>query len=286
MAHAQLRVPSPTWARILIIAAAILWSTGGAAIKASGLETAQIAGGRALVTAVVLSLILLLRNRPNWRSAIVWAGSFYALTNILFVFANTHTTAGASIFLQNIAPAWVLLLSPFWLNERPTRPEIWSVPISLIGSALFFVGEVGEGQFLGNSAAIGASLSYAMLVMSYRRLNEAQGLAATIVGSLMVVAATAPSAAHAEAALSLKGVGAVIYLGAIQQSLAAVLFIRGIKGVSALEGVLLILLEPLLSPLWAYFMVGELMSRWAIAGSLVILSSTMVRTLVTLRSRH
>lgn len=204
------------------------------------------------------------------------AGLFYAATNVLFVFANTRTTAGATIFLQNIAPVWVLLLSPWVVGERPTRLETWSVPISLLGSSMFFAGELGQGQLEGNLAALGASLSYALLIMSYRALPPGAGLGATVAGSCLVVLLTLPFVLGGPMPDS-RGILAVVYLGAIQQGVGAILFIRGIRGLSAMEGALLILLEPLLSPVWAYFGVGEVMSGWGYVGGAVILGAALVR---------
>lgn len=268
-------------ARGLIIMAAILWSTGGAAIKLADLDAAQIAGGRTLVSALLLGLLLPSARGP-YPPRVMLAGAFYAATNILFVFANTRTTAGATIFLQNIAPVWVLILSPLVLRERPSRLEVLSVPISLAGSALFFFGDLSGGRIEGNLAALGASVSYALLIISYRRLPGGEGLSATVAGCAIVVLLCAPLAWSGPLP-TLAGVASVVYLGAIQQALGAVLFIRGIRGVSALEGALLILLEPLLAPLWAFLAVGESMTRWAVLGGGLILGSTLARTLAAVR---
>ncbi len=269
--------PSPLVARLSIAGAAVLWSTGGAAIKLAELEAAPVAGGRALVSAIVLAA-LLPSARGRWTGPVLLAGAAYAATNILFVYANTRTTAGAAIFLQNIAPIWVMLLGPWLLGERPTRPELWSVPVSLLGSALFFGGDLGEGAAAGNGAALGASVSYALLIIAYRRLSGPEGLTATVAGAVMVVAACAPMAT-ASPWPSPTGWAAIAYLGAVQQGLGAVLFLHGIRGVSALEAALLVLLEPLLSPVFAFFTVGEKLSGWALLGGGLLLFAAAFRTI-------
>lgn len=275
--------PSPLAARGYIVAAAALWSTGGAAVKlASELEATQIAGGRALVSALVL-FALIPGARGRWSPRVLGAGLFYAATNILFVYANTRTTAGATIFLQNIAPVWVLVLSPFLLGERPTRLEALSVPLSLLGSSLFFAGDLDGGRLEGNLSALSASVTYALLIISYRQLSGPEGLTATVAGSVLVVLVTAPWALQGPAP-TLTGVGVILYLGALQQGLAALLFIRGIRGVSALEGALLVLVEPLLSPVFAFVLIGERMARWAVGGAMLILLGAGLRMGASLRS--
>ena len=47
---------------------------------------------------------------------------------------------------------------------------------------------------------------------------------------------------------------------------------------TAVEASLLMLLEPILSPIWAYLVVGERPGRWALGGGAVVLAATTWRT--------
>ncbi|MCK6544913.1 EamA family transporter, partial [Myxococcota bacterium] len=259
-------------ARLSIIGAALLWSTGGAAIKLADATAAQISVGRSLVAGVVLFAVFP-GARMRWSRSVLLTGLAYACTSALFVFANTLTTAANVIFIQNVAPVWVLLLGPWLLGERATRAEKISVPISLAGCLLFFADDFAAGRLAGNVAAAAASVTYALLIIRYRKTPEHEGLAATIAGNAMVagalgaVALSGPSIGAAE-------LGVMFYLGAIQQAVAAVLFVRGIQGTSAMEGALLILFEPLLSPVWAFVLVGERPGPLALLGAATILAAT------------
>ena len=101
-------------ARIYVALAALLFSTGGAAIKLSALSSWQIAGFRSGIAAVVLFALL-----PAWRGVFdpraLLVGTAFAATMILYVTANTLTTAANAIFLQTSAPLYVLLLGPLGL---------------------------------------------------------------------------------------------------------------------------------------------------------------------------
>lgn len=262
-------------ARLLIVSAAVLWSTGGAAIKLSDLTAAQIAGGRSVFAAITLLAFFRGARRMPTRHTLA-AGAFYAATATLFVFANTLTTAGNAIFLQNIAPVWVLLLGPWFIGESSTRAERWSVPITLIGSFLFLLDDLSTGRLAGDLCALGASVTYAFLIMAYRRLNTSDGLAATVQGTLMIVLGTSPSWLIGPVP-SLEDLAILAYLGIIQQGVATVLVTTGIRGVSALEGALLILFEPLLSPVWAYLALGETLGPLALTGAGLVLAATLWR---------
>ena len=112
-----------------ILAAAVLWSTAGAAIKRCALDGWQIAGG-ALARRRACSCLLVVREarrRPTLRVLLVAVA--YAFTVVLFVVATKLTTAANAIFIQDTAPLWVLLLSPWLLRERPTRGELLAIPV-------------------------------------------------------------------------------------------------------------------------------------------------------------
>jgi len=70
---------------------------------------------------------------------------------------------------------------------------------------------------------------------------------------------------------------AIAYLGGVQIGLAYVLLTAGFRQVPALEASLLILLEPSLSPLWAFLFQGEAPGYWSLLGGLLILGSTTLR---------
>src|SRR5258706_12178150 len=112
----------PLRARLAILAAAILFSTGGAAIKATQLTGWQVASFRSAVAAIAVLLMLREARRGFSRlAALVAAG--YAATMVLFVLANKLTTAASTIFLQSTAPIYLVLLGPWILNEPVRRRD-------------------------------------------------------------------------------------------------------------------------------------------------------------------
>ncbi len=287
-----------TQARLLIALTAILWSTGGTAIKLASLDAPAIAAGRALFAAAALYLLVpsarLRPTRAIWITAIV-----YAVTCSLFVIANRLTTAGHAIFIQNTAPVWVLLLAPLLLRERATRAELWSVPLGLVGCGLVFADHMGGADALlgtgaaasdaaattstaltGDLCAFAASVTYALLIILYRKRSAAESMSATVLGNLVIVVVMAPLALQGPAPTG-ADLAVLAYLGIIQQALTALLFVRAVRHVSALEGSLLTLLEPLFSPVWAFLLVGETMGPLALAGAGLIAVTTIVRAVAT-----
>jgi drug/metabolite transporter (DMT)-like permease len=263
--------------RLYILAAAVLWSTAGAAIKLMGLNGWQLSGGRSVVAAVaVAAMVPSSRVRP--RPLVLAVAFANALTVILFVQATKLTTAANAIFLQETAPLWVLLLAPLLLAERPSRGELLSIPVYALGLALFFVDDLTAGQTAGKLCALGSGLAFGVTIVGLRHLRE-DGPGALLWGSVIAAALTLPlwGTGPAPTALDL---ALIVFLGVFQLALAYVCFARGLRGVTAVEASLLMLLEPVLNPIWTYLVAGERPGPWALAGGAVVLAATAWRALI------
>jgi drug/metabolite transporter (DMT)-like permease len=95
-----------TRAHAAILATALLFSTGGAAIKACGLTAWQVAGFRSGVAALAMVLLVPAARQVSGRVLLVAVA--YAATLISFVLANKLTSAAQAVFLQAAAPLYVV----------------------------------------------------------------------------------------------------------------------------------------------------------------------------------
>jgi drug/metabolite transporter (DMT)-like permease len=68
------------------------------------------------------------------------------------------------------------------------------------------------------------------------------------------------------------------FLGLFQIALAYVLLSRGLGGVPALEASLLLVLEPVLNPLWAWLVHGERVGPRVLGGGAMILTATLLNS--------
>jgi drug/metabolite transporter (DMT)-like permease len=264
-------------ARLLLLAAAALWSTAGAAMKLCGLNGLQINGGRSLLAGLFLAAVLPeARRLPTRRMLLGIVG--YATTVTLFSVANKLTTAANAIFLQSTAPVWVLLLSPLLSTDRPSRGEVVALPVYGLGLSLFFLDELSPGQLAGNLVALVAGLTFAFCIIGVRRAQE-EAQASLMWGNLLAAALVLPLWPAGPAARPID-LALVAYLGIFQLGLAYLCFGRGVVRVPALEASLLVLLEPILNPIWTYLFAGERPGPWALAGGAVVLAATAWRTIV------
>ena len=272
----------PGRARLCVLAAALLFSTGGAAIKAAGFDGWQVAGLRSGIAAVAV-LLLSPRARTVWTWRAILVGLAYAATLVLFVLATRLTTSANAIFLQATAPLYLLALGPWVLHEWIDRRDLVVMAALAAGLACFFVGRqpsylTAPDPASGNLLAALSGLTWAITVVGLRWLGKYGGTphAAIVSGNFAAFAAALPFAwplgSHPVRDWLL-----VVYLGVFQIGVAYLLVSSAVTTLPAFEVTLLLYLEPALNPVWAYLIHGERPTALALLGGAIILAATALK---------
>ncbi|HTS02467.1 MAG TPA: DMT family transporter [Thermoanaerobaculia bacterium] len=267
---------------LLIAAAALLWSTGGLAIKLVALPALGVVFWRSFVSGVFL-LLVFRPSRARWRHAAPSTVAVYALMILTFVSATKMTTAANAIFLQYTGPLYVLALAPFLLKERFRKADAAAVGVALAGMSLFFVGRLDAGALAGNFVAVASGVFFGLTVLLLRRDASGDAIPSVIAGNLFAAALALPFAWR-HLALDARGLLLVLFLGIVQMGISYVLFVKGLRTVPAAEASLLGMLEPMFNPLWAFLGLGERPSAWASLGGAIVLAAVAGRTVFGARS--
>jgi len=274
--------------RSKILAAAVLFSSGGAAIKFCGFGGWQLAAFRAAF-ALITIVVLVPESRRGWTWRTVLVGVAYAATTLLYVQANKHTTAASAIFLQSTSPLFILLLAPLLLGEHATRRDIGQMAIMAVGFGLFFLGldqpsATAPNPALGNVLAAICAVTWAFTVIGYRWLaaRGASVAAAAVSGNLTacLIALIMAQPLVAGRPVDWAVVG---FLGVCQLGIPYLFLARAVPQVRALEVGLFLLIEPVLNPIWAWLVHGETPGPATLAGGALILGATAVRMLLDAR---
>ncbi|MGJ5820725.1 DMT family transporter [Paludibaculum fermentans] len=271
--------------RLMVLGAALLFSTGGAAIKSTALGGWETAGLRSIVAALAL-LALVPEARKGWTWRVWPVGLTYAATLVTYVLAIKLTTSANAIFLQSTAPAYLLLIGPVFLKERIHRRDIVFTGALIAGMTLFFTGvenpmASAPNPALGNIYGALSGAAYAFTLAGLRWLahtpgNQGGALATVVAGNALAFAISMPVAWPIHS-ISGSDTAVLLYLGILQIGLAYVLLTRGMKHVPAFEASTLLLLEPVCNPIFTWFFHGERPASRALAGGAVILLSTFAK---------
>ena len=294
--------PSVGAARLQVLAAALTFSIGGAGIKACQLTSWQVTSFRSGIAALTL-LLLLPEARRGWNARAALVGVSYAATVTLFVLANKLTTSANTIFLQSTAPLYILLLSPLLLRERIHARDVFVMAVVALGMSLLFVGTerryaTAPDPFHGNVLATLSGLCWALTLMGLRWMGRHEGAApgsaapatpgsaapAVVIGNLMAFFLSLPFALPVQAARPLDW-ALVTGLGTIQIGIAYIFLTKGMRRVRALEASMLLLLEPVLNPVWSWLIHGEKPRAWSLVGGAIILGGTLAKTWMDSRQR-
>src|ERR1035441_7993635 len=247
------------------MAAAVLFSTGGAAIKAISMTPWQIASFRSAIAALALA-VFVPDGRRHWRWALLPVAAAYAATLVAFTLATKLTTSANAIFLQSTAPLYLLLIGPLLLKEplsRSAQPAVATAPDPRTGNLMGAV----------------SGLSWALTVSGLRWLGRREGAgnaatATVVLGNLVAFLVTLPKALPPPHA-GLLNLGVLFYLGVFQIGLAYLFVTRAIRHVPAFEATTVLLLEPALNPVWVWLVQRERPAASSVAGGVLILSATL-----------
>ena len=271
----------PYW---MLFATAVLFSTGGAAIKACTLTSWQVAGFRSGLAAIAL-FAFLPEARRKWDCRITPVALASAATLLLFVVATKNTTSANAIFLQATGPLYVLAVGTFILGERLHISQALTGLLIAIGMILFYFDStkataLAPNPALGNLLGALSGATWAATVVGLRWLskNSAGGIAPIVLANGITFLVALPMALPLEKLLWTDAL-ILLYLGVVQIGLAYVLMTKAMSHVDALGASLILFAEPALNPLWSWLVHGEVLSRQALAGGSVILVATLGHTI-------
>lgn len=266
---------------LLVLLAALLWSTGGLFIKATSLSAFELSFGRSLLAALTVAFFTR-REGFGLNGISALAAALYAALLLLFVVATKWTTAANAIFLQYTAPVYVLLLEPVFYKERFRSRDLLTIIICIAGMSLFFVGKLRPQDVDGNIAALASGLCFALyfLLLRHPRAQQVNRASSVIYGNLLLVAITAPAGLSALSRISVADAGSVLFLGVFQIGVAYTFFTLGMaRGVRPLDASIVGYIEPVLNPLWVFLVIGERPSGWALVGGCIIIAAVITHIL-------
>jgi Predicted permease, DMT superfamily len=259
---------------LLLIFTAILWSSGGLLIKLVNWNPLAIAGMRSAISALFI-LTLIRKPKLNFTFSQIAGAIAYSGTVILFVVANKMTTAANAILLQYTSPIFVAILGAVFLKERVKISDWITIASVSFGMVLFFMDDLAPGNFIGNILAIVSGLFFAIMAVCLRSQKSGSPVMTVFWGNALTAVIGIPFMFGSMP--DTRSWVALVLLGVVQLGFAYVLYSIAIKKVSALESVLIPIIEPILNPTFVFLVTGEFPGPWSIVGGAIVLVSITIR---------
>jgi len=256
------------------IIASTLWSTGGILIKQVSWNPVAISGARSFFAALVIFAYL--RKPKVTKSKATILGSISCAGTVLFfVVANKLTTSANAILLQYTAPIFVAILGALILKESIHWYDIASIIVVSFGMVLFFIQNVSPGNTIGNIIAIFTGVCLAGVTISIKVQGDGSAIEITLFGNILAFLVSLPFIFNVVP--DLRSIIFIIILGVFQLGIPYIFYAKSIKYISALEAILIAVIEPLLNPLWVFIFTGENPGIYSIIGGAIVISAVLLR---------
>jgi drug/metabolite transporter (DMT)-like permease len=259
---------------LLVMAAAVAWSTSGLFTRALALDTPTILFWRGLFGAIGTAIVIaLIPGTGGLRSfgRLGWPGLAYAgvtaLSMLFFISALLHTSVAHVAIITAIVPFVAAYLGWAILREQPTRAAIAASGVALAGVAIM-AGIGRDGQASGDALAVLMAICMAGMILIARRYDTIPALAATCVASGLSAVAMLPFASLG--AVSAHDLGILALFGLVNQVLGFGLFALGARLLPPMETALIMALDAPLAPLWVWLVFAETPGVATILGGCVV----------------
>jgi drug/metabolite transporter (DMT)-like permease len=273
---------------MFVLAAALIWSTGGLFIKWTSLSGLELSFYRSFFALITVAFVTR-RQGFGLNGLTAAAAILYAVLVILFVMATKQTTAANAIFLQYTAPVYLLILEPIVYKEKFRARDLITVLVCIGGMALFFVGQLRPQDVTGNVMALASGFFFALyfLLLRHPKAREVNRASSVIYGNLLCVLVCAPWGLAALSNVGRHDLLSVMYLGVIQLGVSYVLFTLGMtRGVRSLDAGIICYIEPVLNPVWVFLILAERPSGWALIGGAIIITAVIIHMLLDARFKR
>ncbi len=269
-----------------------------------GVEGSMIVASRYLLTVLFLAPFGLPHRRPReapapdsraWLMLFLVGALGSGIGALLFTAAVDLASAGVVNAISKTAPIFVALFAYFALRERVTYLRFLLVAVMvaanvlLVAGELTFTGELRSARILGNLLALGAGMTRAgaeILGKSALRRFSASTVALWRFGVGMIVAgavAIGTGGYDSLLGLNLSGWLILLALAGVSTSLYMTLYYRGLSAIPAHIAVTLKLVGAIVTVIVSWFVLGEALTPYHIAGIAVLISGAYLLVMRTVQ---
>ncbi len=275
----------------LVIAASLLWSSGGLIVRELGpIDSWTIVFWRSLTAfafLVVLGVVQEGRDFPRAVLRMGWSGLVialcYTVASIGFVVASKLTTVAEVLIIMACAPMLAALLGRFVIGERLSALGWLAMLASVAGVGLMVSDSFVHGSIAGDLVAMGITGAVAVATVTFRKSHDVSLVPGVCLAALFATLLVLPLA-HP---LPMPGreLGLLSFFGAGQLGLGLALYASGARLIPAAKAAMLGVLEPVFGPLWVWLVFSERPSNAGLIGGAIVIAALVAFMLAGLRRR-
>ena len=248
---------------LLVFLGAISLSFGGLIVKSfEGANLWQILFWRSLFFIFVVLMFLILTYKKNILLSFkesglpgIFGGVILSSGFCGYVFAMYNTTVANTNFIIQTQTIFLAIFGYFFLKEKISKITLASIILAICGIILMVVSDLSSGQIAGNIGAFVMPISFAILILIIRKyptidmipIQLYAGIIAMVVGYIFA----------GKIVISLYDVFLGFLAGFFQLGFGFILITIGARHTPSATVGIIMLVEAVLGPLWAWMFINE-----------------------------
>lgn len=272
--------------QLIMVAAAVVWSTAGVLQREVDAGPATQVADRAVFAALTILVAITVIERGNTTRAFTGLGRWglaavipWAFASSLFILSLNYTTVANVLFWQATAPMLAALLAWLLLSERVPGRTWVAMALAGVGVVLIVGGGI-EGGAVAALLPLVMTIAFAIVIVLSRARSDISLAPAAFLSQILVIVCLGPFAAMASASASdwvwLALLGAIVASGIVLMTIAA-------QRIPASEIALITLLQIVLGPFLVWLAYREQPSAGTLLGGGIIVAAVVVQALGDLR---
>jgi len=268
---------------LYVAVAAVIWGSNGVIVNLVPLNAYIIAFFRVLFASLALLPLILLTQRSEvieaakaWKSMLALGGLLSLGWAFLFQSMKLIPIANA-VLLNYMAPVFVALLAPIFLNEKIEGRTMIALVISMAGMIIISSQQglhVGELNLSGVAFGLLAGLAYAsFIILSKKTVTKYSSQAVAFLSYSATALFLSPFLLDANLALDPPSWILLSVLGAFNTGFAVTLYLNGLKLIKAQRAVILTYLEPVSAAVFGSVFLAQQPTIHTFIGGFLILSA-------------
>src|SRR6185369_11741710 len=212
--------------------------------------------------------------RNMLRPALFAVALFFAACSTAYVTSLTLTSVADVAALVALSPIFTALLSRPVTGERANAATWVAALLALSGVIVVMEDGLTAGHWFGNLLALFVALTFAGQTVLLRRFRELDMVPAICIGGGLVFMVAGLFGGGFN--ISAESMLILALMGSLQLGIPLILFVRSAASVPAVTLSLIVLLDIILNPLWAWIGTGEALTLEAAIGAGIIIVAVVL----------
>ena len=218
--------------------------------------------------------------KDNMRVILI-AGILTALANIFFINSIKHTTIANTVIIISSSPLFASLFAYLFYKEKPKKNIFVASIFIFVGLFIIFSSQLGRGNIFGDTLALLCTMSFSLIFVLMSKEKSVNrfaviafaGLCITIISSFFIESYD----------LDTTSIYILLIAGLLISPFSRIFVLIGTKTLPASEVSLLVILETILAPIWAWIFLSEIPVPSTLIGGLIILSTLIINSLYLIK---